>query len=61
MVNTQDLVTQDVQPHYYWSNTFEEVKDELEEFGRMMRKPFNIEYDFKDNRVILDRAVEFLD
>jgi phenylalanine-4-hydroxylase len=52
---------QNLQPLFYAANSFGEVSDQLEEFGRRMGKPFNCHYDFVKNEVISDRALEFID
>ena len=46
MINPDSIIVQDVQPFFYWANNFREVVEQLDEFGRMMGKPFNVHYDF---------------
>ena len=55
------VVVQDVQPHFYYANNFREVVDQLDEFGRMMGKPFKTHYSFLNNQIVSDTALEFME
>ena len=58
-MNPDDVVVQDVQPHYYYAKSFEDVCEQLDEYGRLIGRPFNCHYDFVNNKIITDRCLEF--